>query len=313
MPPKMSYESDDECADLVNESAMQKYLDLDYSKNFMAGLPKEIRQRAEVLLKYHEDAQKLQREMEAKEMDLHRKYDILYEPILKRRTEIVNGTGAEVSEEEVQRGVPMEHEGQVSTAGPMDDEKGLPGFWLQVLHHHVALSSLIEEKDEEALNHLIDISTRTGDGDYGSFDVVFTFSPNNFFEEEKLTLTLLVDKASGPQIRRSPITWKAGKNLTVEKVTKKQKAKKTKQVRVIEREVPCESFFTIFQEKEADEEDDNGEDDTEEQIISLLQILHNSVVPCAVRHYTGEAPDGSSDIEEEEEGDDDDDDEDEDY
>lgn len=285
---------------------MQKYFNPKYSEEFMAELPERVRQRAQVLLQYHEEFMQLEKDMEQKECELRRKYDALYAPILARRKEIISG--ADPTEEEVQKGFPAEHAGQVNIVGADGEEKkGLEDFWLQVLQHHVVLKSMIEDHDEDVLRHLVDISTKVVDGGYGSFAVTFTFAPNPYLEEEQLTLTLHV-KDDKTEIHRSPLTWKPGKNVTVHTVTKKQRAKRTGQVRTISREEPRPSFFSIFKESEDDDDDDdddeadeNDKEEEKEQLVSLMQVLHNSIVPCAVNYYTGEAPDGSSDVEDDEE------------
>ncbi|KEG10187.1 putative nucleosome assembly protein [Trypanosoma grayi] len=294
-------------------SPFEKFLNPNYSAEFMAKLPERIRQRAQVLMHYHEEYEKLRKSFEDKETDLRRKYDEMYAPLYDRRKEIVTGT-CMPTEEEVAKGFPSEHEGVVDIsaaaekAGDNNDEKteaaGLPGFWLRALQHHVLSASLIEEHDEPVLEHLTDVRSGVVEGGYGSFAVVFVFSPNEYFEEESLMLGV-VQKDDGVNIIRSPLTWKPGKDVTVETITKKVGGKRGKAAKTTSVTVSRPSFFSMFKESakaaenenaDEDDDDDDDDDDNDEQIEQLLHVLHTSVIPCAVHFYTGEAPDGSSDI-----------------
>ncbi|KAH9589380.1 Nucleosome assembly protein (NAP) [Trypanosoma melophagium] len=294
-------------------TSYQKYFNPNYSAEFMNKLPERIRERAQVLMYYHEEYEKLNKNFEEKEMELRRKYDELYVPLYERRKEIVTGA-SEPTEEEVKKGFPSEHEGKVDiVTTEKDTEKGLPGFWLRVLEHHLLSASLIEEHDRDVLKHLTDVRSGVVEGGYGSFAVVFVFEPNEFIEEESLMLGL-VQKEGGVSIVRSPLTWKEGKNVTVEKVRKKVGGKRGKLAKTTTVTVPRPSFFNIFLEKKSgnDDNDDDEEDEEDEaddeQIEQLLQLLHTSIIPCAANCYTGEAPDGGSDIDMDEEDDEEDDD-----
>ena len=65
---------------------------------------------------------------------------------------------------------------------------------LQVLQNHYAIAEEIQPEDEKALSHLIDVkcSSSLGGGKKG-FQLAFTFSPNEFFEDSMLTKTYLMD------------------------------------------------------------------------------------------------------------------------
>ncbi|KAK7195656.1 nucleosome assembly protein [Novymonas esmeraldas] len=321
MPPKQQQraapvvqpeeDEEDDVMEMGDMMDLQRYLDPDFSKNFMASLPEKIRQRALVLVDYDKDLLAQQKAHQQKEADIIKRYDALFAPLLQRRREIV--TGAAVTEEEVSKGVPEDHAGQVSIAVAADaaeaeDSFGLEGFWLRALSHHTVIESTIEPHDEDVLKHLIDIRSSAADGDYGSFQVTFTFAPNDFFAEETLTATVTV-KDDESALTVTPITWKAGKNVTMRTITKKQRAKRTGQVRTISHDEPQPSFFWLFVKRdgaaaEADDDDEEAQDfDDDEQRISTLEVLHTRIVPNAVRYYTGEAPNGFSDQDEEDEED----------
>jgi nucleosome assembly protein 1-like 1 len=303
VPPSEDEENDMDMGTGMGMLDFQKYLDPDFSKNFMASLPEKIRQRAQVLSVYNEDYLAIQKACKDKETAILLRYDALFAPLLKRRHEIV--TGAAVTDEEVKKGMPAGHEGKVSVemdaSASAEEKAGLENFWLRVLQHHVVIGSTIEEHDEDVLRHLVDVKSSVVEGGYGSFQVVFTFEPNDYFEEETITATVHA-KDDASELTLTNITWKPGKNVTMHTITKKQRAKRTGQTRTITREVPQPSFFWLFRSKsemkgEADDEEEEEEDD-EEQRISTLEVLHTCIIPNAVRYYTGEAPDGSSDADE---------------
>ncbi|KAG5481176.1 hypothetical protein CUR178_06408 [Leishmania enriettii] len=315
MPPKhqreapamMQEDDDDDVMEAGNMQDFQKYLDPDFSKNFLESLPEKIRQRAQVLSAYDGDLTAQQKAQKAKEAHILRRYDALFAPLLERRKEIV--TGAAVSDEEVKKGMPEEHAEVVSVAVDDTDETakaadafGLEGFWLRVLRHHTVIDSTIEPHDEDVLKHLVDIRSCIAEGDYGSFQVVFTFSPNDFFEEETITATVRV-KDDESELTVTPITWKPGKNVMMHTITKKQRVKRTGQMRTVSHDVPQPSFFWLFKKKASDDDEGGEEDeeDDEEQRTSMLEVLHTCIVPNAVRYYTGEAPNGFSDVDEEDE------------
>lgn len=165
--------------------------------------------------------------------NLCRKYATKYAPIYERRSAIVNGK-AEPTKEEVIKG--EESEPQDLDDEDEDDEpvkkpsyadlevpadaknEGIPEFWLTALKNHVALSELIEERDEEALKALIDVrmSYLT---DASGFKLEFVFDPskNEYFTDSVLTKTyfyqdgvgysgdLVYDHAEGCEIH-----WKEG-------------------------------------------------------------------------------------------------------
>ena len=139
---------------------------------------------------------------------------------------------------------------EYSPLGPLELEgttsDGLSGFWLMTLKKNTALSFLIEKKDEAALMHLTDISFDYLQGPENGFKQVFTFSKNDFFNNNhlikiyyykvllhlepllKIWLTscfLLKDRASGliNHTIGCEIMWKDGKDLTRE--TKRQTRK----------------------------------------------------------------------------------------
>lgn len=99
---------------------------------------------------------------------------------------------------------------------------------------------------------------------FQSYVLEFEFSENEFFTNKVLTKTfvysnnvdleepLLTQGLVVKTIKGCTIDWKSNeKNLTVNKVAKKVKHKDTKQVKTIEKEENCDSFFNFFQTEES--------------------------------------------------------------
>merc|ERR1719296_80609 len=255
------------------------------------------------------------------------KYGRQQEPLLEERRKILTDAG----------------EG----AAPSTGTPALSGFWLKALQHHPAFDESIQEWDEPVLEYLTDIQRVHNEEDqHKGFILKFCFRENPYFEHSELTKEYITEcnpycgEIDVKEIKATEIQWKAGKDVTVERVAKKVKgggAKKQKQ-KGKEKEEPRPSFFREFFRsmhpqmqlpQEALEEagavfgDDDG--DMEEQNAQLISYLmdndrevgtafRDSIIPFAVRWYTGEASpdedDDDEDSEEELDFDDDDDDDD---
>lgn len=312
-PPPPESESSEEDMDMPGALDFGD-LDPNFSKKFLAKLQPRVRERVAVLQTQDKELEALQAAHDKAVLALRRKYNELAKPIFAKRREIVTGE-RDATEEEVKSGFPKEHEGKVSLtegAAAEGGKKGIPNFWVEALRHHIIIDEMISEKDEEALSHLQDVTVEMLPDDQIGFTICFQFEPNEFFSNAMLSKTFIMkelddefvlDKAVGTDIE-----WKQGKNLGVNIVSKKQKNKKG-QVRYVNKEEPCPTFFDFFK---------NGlSEDEEEQNHAMAETFKDKIIPFAVEYFTGEAPNGDSDIEgdddgeEEDEEDEDDDDEDE--
>ena len=85
--------------------------------------------------------------------------------------------------------------------------------------------------------------------DKDDFTLKFSFAPNEYFTNEVLSKEInFNDKNEPKKSKGSVIDWKDGKNITVKKVTKKQKNKKTGATRAVTKDVEAESFFNFFKD-----------------------------------------------------------------
>ena len=95
---------------------------------------------------------------------------------------------------------------------------------------------------------------------------------NDHFNGTELTCTLEYEKEDQlKSIKGTEIEWLEGKDPTKKKIKKKQKHKKTGDTRTIVKTVEAESFFNIFQSRDAPENEDEEEDIDAMDKMDLVQ------------------------------------------
>jgi len=292
----------------MDAELLRRFTDPNYSATFIAGLPEKVRGRVRGLQALQKEYNDLYSAYTKELADLDKKYEKEYKPLLEYRRDIISGA-KEPTEDEIKRGFPEEHKDHVSlTEGDeTTNVKGIPGFWLRALKNDRRLRELITERDEACLLYLVDIQCHLEEKPTDGFTLSFHFSPNEFFKETVLTKNyktveddqeLVLEKATG-----CDITWKDKMNLCVEEKRKKQRSKKTKEVRYVTTLEPCDSFFNFFkppqpgEEEERDEEDDDEYDlsDRVEEDYEAGQLIKDRIIMRAVEYFTGEADSGSDD------------------
>ena len=106
--------------------------------------------------------------------------------------------------------------------------------------------------------------------------IELTFSENEWFANEKLTLKVIWKKDSEDEIDETKgcvIDWKDGKDLTKKKISKKQKNKKTGETRNIIKTVAAESFFNAFESRKVPEPKDAEDDEVDVEYEKLLDAV----------------------------------------
>lgn len=328
------------------------------SSGYIESLPVPVKRRVNGLKAIQAEQNKLEAQLQAEIHALEKKYLSLYQPLFKKRNDIISGaiepTSAEIEagekeEPEFDTEASIEEEPEEGAKIPAD-AKGVPEFWLTTLKNHPGIVELIEEHDEEALKHLVDLRLAYTE-DKPGFKLEFEFSPNDYFTNKVLTKTYYYQEEVGyggnfayDHAEGDKIAWKEGKDLTVRTETKKQRNKNTNQTRVVKRSVPTQSFFHFFSppvppgmkgDKKAsgsgavvsddDEDEDDEYDEMDEELHGALaedyqmgEDLKEKIVPHAVDWFTGKAlqyeeiMDDDYDEEDEEEFEEDDEDEDDD-
>jgi len=235
--------------------------------------------------------------------------------------------------------------------GPLAGETGTPGmkgFWLKAMLNHPAFEETIQRWDEPVLEYLQDIETSHVDDEDSNkgFKLLFRFAPNPYFEQTELVKEYITEMTNPyygdidvKEVKSTIVEWKAGMDVTVEKVSKKVKgggAKKAKQKQQ-EKEEPRPSIFRDFFKNLAagdnltdemreqvvamgggdDDDDEEGEIDGRfleylmEQDFQVGSAVRDNIIPYAIRWYTGEACPDDSDDDDDEDGEEEDDEDDE--
>eukprot|EP00931_Biecheleriopsis_adriatica_P011689 TRINITY_DN11276_c0_g2_i1.p1 TRINITY_DN11276_c0_g2~~TRINITY_DN11276_c0_g2_i1.p1 ORF type:complete len:335 (-),score=104.45 TRINITY_DN11276_c0_g2_i1:448-1452(-) len=236
-----------------------------------------------------EELSALEQETKAEELALKRRYEEEWAKLLAERQRVLT-----------------------RMKGAADSKAGtpaIPGFWRTVLQNSPLFAEDVQRHDEPVLDFLSDIqSSYIDDNDpFKGFKILFLFSLNPYFSNRVLEKTYLTESKAymRPQfvkISATRIDWLPGKNVTVDVVvSKKAKHARRRPAKPRREEVPRPSFFrTFFRNLGPDEEipDDESESDLEDGELMNALIdedleqgmgLRDSVVPHAVRWFTGEA------------------------
>ncbi|TIA70710.1 hypothetical protein E3P91_02963 [Wallemia ichthyophaga] len=325
------------------------------SSGYIESLPEEVKQRVSALKALQSDHNKIESQFQKEILELEKKFALRYEPIYQRRKMLIAGEqepspeelikGEEVDKED---GLQLETDEQAPQASEsskqLGDVKGIPQFWLTALQNHPGIADVINERDNEALERLVDIRLSYlpqpgSESQQAGFQLTFHFAENDYFSNSALTKTyyyqdevgytgdFIYDRAEGCEI-----SWKGEdgeKDLTKRIEVKKQRNKNTNRTRVVKKVVPDDSFFNFFnppkppharieENEDEEEEDEMAElDERLEMDFSLGEELKERVIPRAVDYFTGKALEFTNmaddeDFESEDEDEDEDDDDDED-
>eukprot|EP01027_Heterolobosea_sp_BB2_P020516 GEZU01029271.1.p1 GENE.GEZU01029271.1~~GEZU01029271.1.p1 ORF type:complete len:440 (+),score=207.97 GEZU01029271.1:175-1320(+) len=295
-------ESDEEQEQEVSFAQIQQQLGkmMTSPDDFTNSLPTAVQNRVKVVQKLQSELKSLRQKYYQEVKALEQKYEQLYAPLYQKRAGLVAGDIEPTEEElaEIVKIVEIKEEGEKKGEEEEPESKGIPDFWLRALQNHELLDDAIQERDEDALKYLKDITSETFSGEQGQgFLLKFHFAPNPYFNNEVLTKTyylieeddLMLDRAEG-----TPIEWKDGKNLTVQTVKKKQRHKGGRNVRTVTKTEPCDSFFNFFAPPKLDENEDAEDEEMEANIEDLMeadfemgQAIKTQIIPNAVDYYIG--------------------------
>jgi nucleosome assembly protein 1-like 1 len=333
-PDMMSESSDDN--GMNGNFDPSRFTNPNYSREFVAALPAQIRARTNALLGLDADYMVAKKEHDAKIDALKKEFETTIAiPFGQRRKQLVTAPATQSLEadlvkkgvEDAEKKADSELKGidldapavplAAGSSGTTDAAVGLPGFWLKALRRHVIVNDMITDRDAEILQHLVDITAVSLDAPANGFILRFEFDAAKtaaFFPEAALSKTFhlkeVFDELVVDATESVAPSWVSDeKNVTVKTVTKKQRSKGPKaKVRFVTKTEPCESFFNFFKAQsktEGDEEDEEHDEqpydeEDEEQALALAHVLKDKIIPFAVEYYTAEAADGSSDLEDDE-------------
>jgi len=292
-------------------------------------LPLVLKRRVKALRNLNDQHSTLERQFFDEVRALEAKYFALYSPLYEKRREIVIGTHEPTDEEVGKLDEPKPDDKKSEDKKPEDkkpeskkeeneeDIKGIPDFWLNTLRVCSAVGETITDSDEDALRYLQDIQceifTDGEDKSKHGFKLHFHFNDNPYFTNKSLSKVYHLTYESNSEVLESAdgteVQWKAGKNLTVKTVKKKQRHKGGRGTRTVTKQEPCESFFNFFKPPPVPDKDT----DMEKNDLMALQFdletdyelgsaIKDKVIPHAILYFTGEAQE-DEDYEDYEDGD----------
>ncbi|XP_004305515.1 PREDICTED: putative nucleosome assembly protein C2D10.11C-like [Fragaria vesca subsp. vesca] len=213
---------------------------------------------------------------------LEGKYQKLYEPLYKKRYEIVNGT----------TGTAVDQEGDKAR-----EEKGVPCFWAIAMKNDEVLAQKITKCDEEALKYLKDIKWSRINNSLG-FKLEFFFDPNPYFENTVLTKAYHMTSDSQPAVLEktigTKINWLPGKSLTASLLKRPRKRSKTAEFMT-----KHQSFFNFFNTPKYPELNlYEAQFEVQKHLdYEYGKTIRDKIIPHAVSLFTGEAVDLGTDCE----------------
>jgi nucleosome assembly protein 1-like 1 len=232
------------------------------SSGYLESLSPKVKDRVAVLQTLQSEHDELEAKFHEERAALEAKYQKLYDPLYRKRSDIVNGV------------VDVEHktpEGEAAVDVDKEEEKGIPEFWLTAMKQNEILALQITERDEGALKYLKDIKWSNLEDNKG-FKLDFYFEPNPHFKNTLLTKTYHMIDDDEPILERAvgtEIEWNPTKNLT-QKVMKKKPKKGAKTTKPITKTEPCESFFNFFSPPQVPDDDDIDQE-TAETLQELME------------------------------------------
>lgn len=160
----------------------------------------------------------------------------------------------------------------------------IPNFWVTAFVNHPQVSALLNEEDEEALQYLTKVEVQEFEDIKSGYKINFSFDENPYFENKAISKEFHLNDTGEPSSKSTPITWKAGKDLTNKSKDNKAGKKRTHEEQ--------ESFFSWFS--------DHGDAGADE----LGEVIKDDIWPNPLQYYL------ASEIDEDNPDDDDDDDDD---
>ncbi len=206
-----------------------------------------------------------------------------------------------------------------------DATTAIPNFWCGALKNHQMIADMIETVDEQPLSYLQDIQAKwvevSENSDKNGFELHFKFAENPYFEPQELVKTYYMETTeddNDPVLCSTDATliqWKPSRDITKKTVTRKQKNKRTKQIRKLTETVSVPSFFNFFTKHEipSEEELDNMSEEQVEELEVVIEadyeagcIIRDKILPRAVHWFTGDVVDSDMEMDDDDLDDDDD-------
>jgi len=264
------------------DDEVDEFEDYDPMAGFNSAQRRRIMAMKDVQAKYDDLNREYQKELAALQASFQGKYAPLYD----ERKEIFVGAKAV---------------GTYDIAEDGESDGPILEFWLTALGNHDKVVPYITERDNEVLAFLEDIRSEVLTGDDRGFKLKFFFRENPFFTNTVLEKTYIVepeDDIVPKEFIGCKIHWKEGKDVTFEQVKKRVKAAKgddKKAKAFVTENVPCDSFFNIFDPPKIPTTPDALSDEQMDELQEELTVdfdmgyaIKENVIPRAVEWFTGE-------------------------
>ncbi|KAL8475670.1 hypothetical protein ACS0TY_028363 [Phlomoides rotata] len=164
----------------------------------------------------------------------------------------------------------------------------IPDFWLRIILHHSVLEIMFTEYDREVFGYLDSLTVEDFQDPRKGYYVTFTFKPNPYFYNTKLTKTIKLFDDGTLKSVGSGIFWKQGK---------KPKGESNGRIGGNKRPVRWQSFFNWFGHPLVEMDED-----------VVAEIIKEELWPNPIAHLTNEEDeldDTEEDEDEESDGEDD--------
>lgn len=184
-------------------------------------MPDAVEKVKTLAIRQHLEAKKkLDEELDKKIKALTIEYELQFKPIYKVIGEIATGKKSVESEDLWKADEVLNEEEKKNLEASRKSANPIKNYWADALANHSMLASFINENDEKALAHVLDIQY-VEDPNNEDVEITIHFSENEFFTNEKLSTKVKADENGEPkEIIATPVDWKEGKNLTKKTTTK---------------------------------------------------------------------------------------------
>ncbi|KAL9227369.1 hypothetical protein vseg_003063 [Gypsophila vaccaria] len=173
--------------------------------------------------------------------------------------------------------------------------QAIPHFWVTAFLSHPALCELVSDEDNQIFKHLTSIEVEDSKDVKSGYSISFNFSPNPYFENEKLTKTFTFLDEGTTKVTATSINWKEDQGIANGANNEKKGNK---------RPHAEESFFSWFTETQPNDDDIHDE---------VAEIIKEDLWPNPLTYFNNDADEvefeGDEDDEENDEGSDEDDEE----
>uniref|UniRef100_A0A1D1XHN5 Protein SET n=1 Tax=Anthurium amnicola TaxID=1678845 RepID=A0A1D1XHN5_9ARAE len=206
----------------------------------------------EKLQEVQDELEKVNEEASDKVLEVEQKYNEIRRPVYVRRNEII---------------------------------QTIPDFWLTAFMSHPALGDLLSEEDQKIFKHLISLNVEDSKDVKSGYSITFTFSPNAYFEDTKLTKTFNFFDDGTANITGTKIRWKEGMDIANGAAPDMKDGKRT---------FHDESFFTWFTEMQQKNLSDDFQDE-------VAEIIKEDLWPNPLKYFNSEVDDEDFDGDEDDE------------